>query len=77
MPYSKPEDLPTRVRDNLPSHAQHIFLKAFNNAWKEYAKSSKRLSLKESHEEAAFKVAWAAVGHTYEKKGERWVRKAS
>jgi cation transport regulator len=77
MPYSKPEELPPRVRNHLPSHARHIFLKAFNNAWTEYAKPSKRASKKESHEEVAFKVAWAAVGHTYEKKGEHWVRKAS
>jgi cation transport regulator len=33
MPYKNIEDLPERVQDNLPKHAQEIYLKAFNSAW--------------------------------------------
>ncbi len=66
MPYSTTADLPTSVRDHLPPHAQQIFLKAFNSAWDEYANPAKREG-NESREEAAFRVAWAAVKHEYRK----------
>lgn len=66
MPYQRTQDLPSSVRDHLPPHAQQIFLNAFNSAWDEYAKPDKRRG-NESREEAAFRVAWAAVKHEYEK----------
>lgn len=66
MPYNTTADLPSSVRDNLPPHAQQIFLKAFNSAWDEYANAAKREG-NESREEAAFRVAWAAVKHEYRK----------
>lgn len=66
MPYSTTTDLPDSVRDHLPPHAQQIFLKAYNSAWDEYASPQKRRS-DESRDEAAFRVAWAAVKHDYEK----------
>ena len=50
-------DLPASVRDHLPAHAQAIFRAAFNSAWDEYGHD----------EERAFRVAWAAVKHEYEK----------
>lgn len=56
MPYQQIEDLPDSVKNHLPNHAQEIFLAAFNNATKEY-----------DEEEQAFKVAWSAVKHKYEK----------
>lgn len=31
MPYDNTDDLPERVKDNLPKHAQEIFKEAFNN----------------------------------------------
>jgi len=37
MPYDSTADLPAPVRDNLPEHAQEIYMQAFNNAWKQYA----------------------------------------
>jgi cation transport regulator len=66
MPYKNTSDLPDAVRDHLPPHAQSIFLNAYNSAWDEYADPTKRQG-NESQDEAAFKVAWAAVKHQYEK----------
>ena len=57
MPYAKAGDLPESVRAHLPEHAQEIFRAAFNSAWDEY----------DHDEERAFRVAWAAVKHEYEK----------
>jgi len=66
MPYQKTSDLPDRVKDHLPAHAQEIFLAAFNHAWDEYNQD----------EERVFRVAWSAVDRDYEK-GEdgQWRRK--
>jgi len=64
MPYKKIEDLPPAVRKPLPKHAQEIFLKVFNNSWKEY-----------DSEDIAFRVAWSAVKKRYAKKGSKWVKK--
>ncbi len=61
MPYDIISDLPASVKDNLPAHAQEIFLAAFNSAFKEYGK-----------EETAFKVAWLAVEKSYEKVDGKW-----
>lgn len=72
MPYKTKSDLPERVADNLPSHAQEIYLKAFNSAWDEYADSSKRRG-DESREATAHKVAWSAVEKSYHKSGDGWV----
>jgi cation transport regulator len=66
MPYKDTKDLPDSVRDNLPKHAQEIYLKAYNSALEEYKDPDKRRG-SESHEETAAKVAWAAVKHEYEK----------
>lgn len=75
MPYKSTSDLPDAVRDNLPAHAQDIFKEAFNSAWGEYADPDKRRG-HESQEEVAFKVAWSAVKHEYEKGADdKWHRK--
>ena len=57
MPYERLVDLPKGVRDNLPKHAQEIYLEAYNNAWEQY----------HHEEERARRVAWAAVKKKYEK----------
>ncbi len=78
MPYyNSLTDLPERVRDNLPEHAQEIFMKAFNSAWEEYKEpESRRGGPKQSREEVAFKVAWAAVEKEYKKdESGKWVKK--
>ncbi|MBW3622183.1 MAG: ChaB family protein [Armatimonadetes bacterium] len=67
MPYQSLSDLPNRVREHLPKHAQEIYRAAFNSAWDEYG----------HEEERAHKVAWAAVKNEYEKNEEtgKWERK--
>ncbi len=78
MPYNKLEELPESVRDALPKHAQEIYRAAYNSAWDQYKEPQERRG-NESREEAAHKVAWAAVKHEYEKDDEsgRWQPKAS
>ena len=66
MPYFTNDDLPASVRNHLPWHAQEIFREAFNHAWEEYASDPRQ-------EKIAFRVAWAAVGRSYEKVGGEWV----
>lgn len=76
MPYKKTAELPESVRAHLPEHAQKIYMEAFNNAWDQYDEPEERRG-GASREEAAHKVAWAAVKRTYEK-NERtgdWERK--
>jgi len=68
-------DLPAMVQEKLPKHAQEIYLKAHNNALEEY-KDPKERRGPESLEEAAHKVAWAAVEREYRKNDQgEWVRK--
>ena len=33
MPYLTNDDLPKKVKDHLPAHAQDIYRAAFNHAW--------------------------------------------
>lgn len=66
MPYTDNMALPASVRDHLPSHAQDIFRAAFNAAYSEHERDSRQ-------EEAAFRIAWAAVKKHYHKRGDRWV----
>lgn len=67
MPYQEIDDLPDRIKDNLPKHAQKIFLKAFNNAFDHY----------DNDEVIANKVAWSAVKKEYQKdkRSGKWVKK--
>jgi cation transport regulator len=76
MPYNSLDELPDSVRDNLPNHAQEIYMKAFNNAWDEYADPEDRRG-DASREETSHKVAWAAVKNVYKKDEENgeWKKK--
>lgn len=74
MPYERNADLPDQVRETLPEKAQTMYRKAFNNAWDQYADPESRKD-GASREETAHRVAWSAVKESYEKRGERWVRK--
>ena len=74
MPYHSNEDLPPGVRNHLPLHAQDIFRETFNHAWEQYADPEKR-RLGGSQEDAARRVAWAAVKNSYRKEGTLWVAK--
>ena len=68
MPYAVNADLPPSVRSHLPEHAQDIFREAFNHAHAAHVDDPRQ-------EEAAFRIAWAAVKHEYEKIGDGWVEK--
>jgi cation transport regulator len=68
MPYHSNADLPSSVRAHLPEHAQEIFRAAFNAAFTAHVRDPRQ-------EEAAHRIAWAAVKRSYRKIGERWVDK--
>src|SRR6202034_3357781 len=68
MPYAVNADLPPSVRSHLPEHAQDIFREAFNHAHAAHAHDPRQ-------EEAAFRIARAAVKREYEKIGDEWVGK--
>ena len=75
MPYSKIEELPRNVRDNLPEGALYIFKEAFNSAWKQYGDPKKRKN-DATREETANRIAWSAVKKQYKKDpGGDWVKK--
>jgi cation transport regulator len=74
MPYSNTSDLPENVKDNLPKHAQEIYLNAFNDAYDQYKDPEDRRG-NESREETAHKVAWSAVKNKYEKNNGQWSKK--
>lgn len=71
MQYESISDLPKIVR-NLPKPAKTLYLKAFNNAWDEYAE----IENDASHEKAAQEAAWSAVKGEYEKDEDtgEWVK---
>lgn len=77
MPYKDLNDLPYLIKDELPNHAQEIWMKAYNNAYEEYANPEARRNPKDSRETVANKVAWAAVDSQYTKdpKTGKWMKK--
>jgi len=74
MPYKNLKDLPGRIKDNLPKHAQEIYKEAYNNAWEQY-KDPKERKGNASREEVSHKVAWAAVKQKYKKVKDEWREK--
>jgi cation transport regulator len=66
MPYRTNADLPASVGSHLPTHAQDIYREAFNHAYAAHAGESRQ-------EEAAHRIAWAAVKRAYVKTDEGWV----
>jgi len=69
MPYRVNDDLPPSVRNHLPARAQDIFREAFNHAFAAHEGDPRQ-------EEAAFRIAWAAVKRRYEKIGDSWEERA-
>lgn len=68
VPYKGRADLPDGVRDNLPAHAQDIYIEAFNSAFEQY----------DHEEERAHRVAWGAVERKYHKNASgKWVEGAT
>lgn len=68
MPYPTNADLPDSVQRHLPEHAQDIYREAFNHAYSAHLTDPRR-------EEAAHRIAWAAVKRSYVKNGSSWVRR--
>jgi len=68
MPYAANADLPASVRNHLPDHAQDIYREAFNHAYAAHKGDVRQ-------EEAAHRIAWAAVKRSYVKSGESWIRR--
>lgn len=66
MPYVTNADLPRSVSAHLPEHAQSIYREAFNHAYAAHAGDVRQ-------EEAAHRIAWAAVKRSYVKAGDEWV----
>ena len=66
MPYPTNADLPPSVRSHLPEHAQEIYREAFNHAFAAHAGEARQ-------EEAAHRIAWAAVKRSYVKVGNNWI----
>jgi cation transport regulator len=66
MPYRTNDDLPFLVQSHLPPHAQDIYREAFNHAFEAHTADPRQ-------EEAAHRIAWAAVKRAYVKIGNRWV----
>lgn len=67
MPYSKIDELPASVKDNLPKEAQSVFMGAFNSAFKSG-----------QEEESCMKIAWHAVsmaGFSKDKAG-NWIKRS-
>ncbi|NDE18844.1 MAG: cation transport regulator ChaB, partial [Alphaproteobacteria bacterium] len=50
MPYLTNDDLPKKVKDHLPAHAQDIYRAAFNHAWEQYKSTKNRRDPSESQE---------------------------
>ena len=76
MSYNNLSELPESVRNNLPEHAQEIYLAAFNSAWEQYKDPDDRKG-DDDRETVAHKVAWSAVKEKYEKQNNRWTEKNS
>lgn len=66
MPYATNADLPGTLQRRLPPHAQDIYRAAFNHAWAAHVGDPRQ-------EEAAHRIAWAAVKRSYVKVGDRWI----
>jgi cation transport regulator len=70
VPYSSNSDLPISVQRHLPPHAQDIYREAFNHAFAAHAGDPRQ-------EEAAHRIASAAVKRSYVKVGGSWVSRAT
>jgi cation transport regulator len=58
------------VQRHLPPHAQDIYREAFNHAFAAHVGDRRQ-------EEAAHRIAWAAVKRSYVKVGDSWISRTS
>jgi len=66
VPYADNSELPASLQNHLPDHAQDIYRKAFNHAFATHVGDPRQ-------EEAAHRIAWAAVKRGYVKVGREWM----
>jgi len=72
LAYATLSELPKRVQDTLPDHAQEIYKEAFNSTWDQYEDPEARYD-DIDREEVAHREAWSAVKKNYYKGGDgRW-----
>jgi len=69
MPYRDNVELPSALRRHLPEHAQDIYRAAFNHAFAAHAGDPRQ-------EEAAHRIAWAAVKRSFVKVEDEWVARS-
>ncbi len=75
MPYKNISSLPENLQKILPTHAQEIYIKAYNNALEQYKDPEKRRG-NDDLETVAHKVAWAAIEKEYKKDNSgKWIKK--
>ena len=60
MVYKQRSDLPEGITNNLPKHAQDIYIEAFNSAHQQHEEE-------DDVESASHRIAWSAVKQVYEK----------
>jgi cation transport regulator len=68
LPYRTNADLPENLRRLLPDHAQDIYREAFNHAFFAHEGDPRQ-------EEAAHRIAWAAVKRGYVRTEAGWRRR--
>jgi cation transport regulator len=68
MPYASNADLPENLQRILPEHAQDVYREAFNHAFAAHRNDPRQ-------EEAAHRIAWAAVKRSYVKTQDGWARR--
>jgi cation transport regulator len=69
MPYRDNDELPSALQQHLPEHAQDIYRAAFNDAFAAHAGDPRQ-------EEAAHRIAWAAVKRSFVKVGDEWIARS-
>jgi cation transport regulator len=69
MPDPTNADPPSSVRSHLPEHAQDIYSEAFSRLRDSCGRARQ--------EEAAHRIAWAALKRSYVKVGNSWIARAS
>jgi cation transport regulator len=69
MPYRENNELPSALRRHLPERAQDIYRAAFNNAFAAHTGDARQ-------EEAAHRIAWAAVKRSFVKVEDEWIARS-
>jgi len=75
MPYKHLAELPDGVKNNLPAHAQKIYINAFNSAYDSYKNERSNHRDVDNRETVSHRVAWSAVKKKYHKTEQGWKHK--